>query len=80
MLIYDAEIPSGASVIPRIRMDSGAWTELSASANTPQGDGQAEYRFETLLSNVNEIKLQLSLTGTSSARPVVRNIRLMAVI
>ncbi len=80
VLIYDAEIPSGASVTPRIRKDSGAWTELSASANTPQGDGQAEYRFETPLSNVNEIKLQLSLTGTSSARPVVRNIRLMAVI
>ncbi|WP_298034784.1 DUF4815 domain-containing protein [uncultured Desulfovibrio sp.] len=79
-LIYDAEIPSGASVTPHIRLDAGEWATLTATGNTRQGDGQVEYRFQTPLADVNEIKIRLTLTGTSAARPIVRNIRLMAVI
>ena len=79
-LIYDAEIHSGASVTPHIRMNAGEWATLTATGNTPQGDGQVEYRFQAQLEDVNKIKIRLTLTGTSAARPVVRNIRLMAVI
>ena len=39
-----------------------------------------EYRFKAALSNVNEAKVRLTLTGTATARPRVSNIRLMAVI
>lgn len=80
VLVYDAAIPSGAAVTPRIRKDDGSWTALSADGTTQQGDGLVEYRFNIALTNVNEIKVKLTLTGTSTARPRVRNIRLMAVI
>ncbi|MDR2041213.1 MAG: hypothetical protein LBP98_02700, partial [Tannerella sp.] len=80
VLVYDAVIPSGAAVTPRIRKDDESWTALTADGTTQQGDGLVEYRFKTALSNVNEIKIKFILTGNSAARPVVRNIRLMAVI
>ena len=80
VLVYDAIIPSGATVTPQIRKDSAAWSALTADGTTQQGDGLVEYRFRTTLSNVNAVKIKLALTGSSAARPVVRNIRLMAVI
>ena len=80
VLVYDAIIPSGATVTPQIRKDSAAWSALTADGTTQQGDGLVEYRFRTTLSNVDAVKIKLALTGSSAARPVVRNIRLMAVI
>ena len=80
VLVYDAVIPSGATVTPQLRKDSGEWEPLSADGTTNQGDGLVEYRFKATLSNVNEVKVKLTLTGTSTARPRVSNIRLMAVI
>lgn len=80
VLVYDAIIPSGATVTPRLRKDNGSWVALSADGSTQQGDGLVEYRWKSTLSAVNEIKVRLTLTGTSLARPLVRNIRMMAVI
>ena len=80
VLVYDAVIPSGAAVTPQIRKDSGEWEALTADGTTNQGDGLVEYRFKAALSNVSEVKVRLTLTGTSTARPRVSNIRLMAVI
>lgn len=80
VLVYDAVIPSGATVTPQIRKDSGAWEALTADGTTNQGDGLVEYRFKAALSNVSEVKVRLTLTGTATARPRVSNIRLMAVI
>lgn len=80
VLVYDAIIPSGATVTPSVRQDDGAWTELVADGSTNQGDGLVEYRFKSVLDNVDLLKVKLTLTGTPTARPRVRNIRLMAVI
>jgi hypothetical protein len=80
VMIYDAVIPSGATVTPEIRMDDGAWESLTSDGTTQQGDGLVEYRFSAELEDVNELKARLTLTGTSAARPTVRNIRLMAVM
>lgn len=80
VLVYDAVIPSGATVTPQLRKDSGEWEPLTADGTTNQGDGLVEYRFKATLSNVNEVKVRLTLTGTATARPRVSNIRLMAVI
>lgn len=80
VLVYDAVIPSGATVTPQIRKDSGEWESLTADGTTNQGDGLVEYRFKAALSNVSEVKVRLTLTGTATARPRVSNIRLMAVI
>lgn len=80
VLVYDAVIPSGASVTVRIKRDDGSWQPLSADGSVQQGDGLVEYRFRAVLNNVNAVKVKFTLTGTSAARPRVRNIRLMAVI
>ncbi|MEG2173550.1 MAG: hypothetical protein RRY29_09885 [Desulfovibrionaceae bacterium] len=80
VLIYDAIIPSGANVTTRIKKDDGSWVALTSDGSTQQGEGLVEYRFKSVLSNVNLVKVKLTLTGTSTARPRVRNIRLLAVI
>lgn len=80
VLVYDAIIPSGASVTPQIQIDGGEWESLTADGTTAQGDGVVEYRFRKTLSSNNLVKVKLTLAGTSRNRPVVRNIRLMAAI
>ena len=79
-LIYDAGIPSGASVKPEIQIDGGAWEVMTATGTTTGDDGSVEFRFSTPLSGASLIKVRLTLAGTSQARPVVRNIRLLAVL
>lgn len=78
-LIYDAAIPSGASVTPEIQIDEGEWTSLDADGSTRGDDGMVEFRFRKSLSGAQRIKVRLTLSGTSQARPVVRNVRLLAV-
>lgn len=79
VLIYDALIPSGAGVTPEIQVDSGAWESMEADGAVQQGDGYVEYKFKHALSGADLIKVRLTLTGTLSARPMVLNVRLMAV-
>lgn len=80
VLIYDALVPSGAAVTPEIRIDGGDWQAMNADAAVNQGDGVAECRWSLPLNNAREIKVRLTLTGSSLARPQVGNIRFMAVI
>ena len=79
VLIYDAVIPSGASVTPEIQIDGGAWQALESDGTTPGDDGVVEFRFRHVLASAQLLKARLTLSGSSAARPVVRNIRLMAV-
>lgn len=78
VLVYDAIIPSGASVTASIQKDSNTWEACTPDGTTPQGDGLVEFRFKNALSSVNSVKVRLELSGTTTARPRVRNIRLMA--
>ncbi|MFI3271953.1 MAG: hypothetical protein R3Y11_07640 [Pseudomonadota bacterium] len=80
LLVYDADIPSGASVVAKIQKDNGTWATLTAAGNVQQGDGLVEFSFTSTLSNVDSIKARFTLTGTSAARPQVRNIRFMAIV
>jgi hypothetical protein len=79
VLVYDAEIPSGATVTPEIQIDGGDWEALADPATVQQGDGLVEYGYEAELSGATLIKLRMTLTGSTSARPSVRNIRFMAI-
>jgi hypothetical protein len=80
VLIYDALIPSGASVTPEIQVDGGEWESLTLDGAAQVGDGYVEYRRTLALEGADAVKARLTLTGTGAARPVVRNIRLMAAI
>lgn len=79
VLVYDALIPSGSTVMPEIQVDGGAWQSMTSQGTVNQGDGVVEYSFATPLSNATLIKARFVLTGTSPARPRVRNIRFMAI-
>jgi hypothetical protein len=79
VLIYNAYIPSGATVTPEIQVDGGSWEALNQSGAVPQGDGVVEYSFEHDLSAANLAKVRFLLTGTSAARPRVSLIRFMAI-
>jgi hypothetical protein len=79
VLIYNAFIPSGATVTPEIRVDDGEWESLTQSGTVQQGDGVVEYAYEYELSEANLAKVRFTLTGTSAARPRVSLIRFMAI-
>lgn len=79
VLIYDAVIPSGATVTPAIQIDSGEWKAWHPTGTVKQGDGVVEYSFDMPLTAAELVKLRFVLTGTSPARPCVRKIRFMAI-
>ncbi|MDR3362614.1 MAG: DUF4815 domain-containing protein [Desulfovibrio sp.] len=79
VLIYDAVIPSGASVAPEIQIDGASWQALTDPGTVQEGDGIVEYSYSAELSGATLIKLRITLTGTTQARPSVRNIRFMAI-
>ena len=80
ILIYDALVPSGATVTPEIQIDGGDWQAMEAEGTTQQGEGVVEFRFAKALLSAQLVKARLKLAGTSAARPFVANIRFMAVI
>ena len=79
ILVYDAKVPSGATVTPQIQIDGGGWETIDADGITQLGDGLVEYRFKRALTGADLVKIKLTLTGNLTARPEVSNIRLMAV-
>ena len=79
VLLYSASIPSGASVTPEIQVDSGSWEAMTADGTVQQGDGYVEYKFTHTLADADLVKVRLTLSGTIAARPMLYDIRLMAV-
>ena len=51
---------------------------MTVIGTTRGDDGVVEFRHSATLANAQLIKVRLTLAGTTAARPVVRNIRLMA--
>lgn len=79
ILIYDAHIPSNASVVPEIQLDSGEWQSMPLKGTVQQGDGVVEYTHEISLKNVDLVKSRFLIKGSSAARPRVGNLRLLAI-
>ena len=52
---------------------------MSKAGTVNQGDGLVEFRYELALSGGDMVKAKIELTGTATARPRVRNIRMLAV-
>ncbi len=80
VLVYDAYVPTGSSVAAEIQLDNGSWTALPAPSTKQQGDGIVEYRYEQAVSEINSVKVRLTLAGTPKARPEVYDLRLMTLI
>lgn len=78
-VIYDANVPSGAGVTPTLRCDDGGYSAMNAGNTTAMDDGYREYNFEATISNADTVRVKLDLTGTSLARPQVKNLRVMVI-
>lgn len=78
VLVYEALVPSGAAITPEIKTDSGDWIAMLAGGTAQQGDGWVEFRFTAELSAAVEVRYRLTLTGTTLARPQVRNLKFLA--
>ncbi|MBQ9273511.1 MAG: DUF4815 domain-containing protein [Succinivibrio sp.] len=77
-VIFDAMLPSGSSVKVELKKDEGEFEELLLDTTSPQGSGVYEYKYKTALSNVDVIKLKLTLRGDATARPMVTDLRMLA--
>lgn len=77
-LIYDAFVPSGASVTPEIQIDSGDWQAMTLEGTVKGDGGFVEFRYGHELVNASLIKVRLTLAGSSATRPYVASIRLLA--
>lgn len=76
-LIFEAYLPSGSAVTPELRADAGEWQAMEAEGTTPQGDGWVEFRYGCALADADEVRYRLTLSGTSLARPQVRNLKFL---
>ena len=52
---------------------------MTAGDTTAMDDGYREYHFEASISNADIVRVRLDLTGTSLARPQVKNLRVMVI-
>lgn len=80
-VVFDANIPSGAAVAVKYKGgDVGdTWTTLPYVSATPGDNGFFEITHEATGVNEQLVQIKLELTGTSAARPRVRNLRFMTI-
>jgi len=52
---------------------------MTSAGTTQEGDGYVEFKFTTTLSGADLVKVRLTLTGSNTSRPLVYDIRLLAV-
>lgn len=80
-VVFDANIPGGSSVAVKYKGgDVGdTWATVPYVSSTVGDDGFMEMTHE--VDNINEamIQIKLELTGTTAARPRVRNLRFMTI-
>lgn len=78
-VIYEAIIPSGAGVTVIYKgIDGGdTWAAVTALSNRPVDDGFTEFTHQITGVNETAIQVQLIETGTPSARPRVRDLRVI---
>lgn len=78
-LIYEALVPSGSTVVAQYKgIDGGdVWATIPVGATTPVDDGRVEFIHS--ISGINEasVHVRLVLTGTTAARPRVRDLRVI---
>lgn len=78
-VIYEAVVPSGATVRTYWKgPDAGdTWTEIISPATRPVDDGFVEFAFSATGINELSIQVKLVLSGTTVARPRVRDLRVI---
>ena len=78
-VIVDAAIPSGSGVAVSVcGIDAGdAWQAVPYVSSRPMDDGLAEITYELAALDESSLRIKLELTGHPSARPRLRNLRVI---
>ncbi|GHU28688.1 hypothetical protein AGMMS50256_11580 [Betaproteobacteria bacterium] len=78
-VIFDAQIPGGASVeVAAAGIDeSDDWQDLSFVSSQPLDGGWGELVYERTGLSETMLRVKLSLSGSTAARPRVRNLRVI---
>lgn len=78
--VFEALVPSGANVVAEYRPSSGgAWVLVPVTATVAVGSGYVEFTCSVNSVNQSAINIRLTLTGTSAARPFVRDLRVSVI-
>lgn len=84
-VIYDALLPSGSSVDCKVKGNATSgntntaedWTAVPQVSSSPTNDGYYEIVRELTAQTFESAAIKLTLNGTSAARPMVKNLRMM---
>lgn len=82
-VIFDALMPGGASVVAAVAnaaVDASIeayWVNAASTKSVPLGDGWVEMQHELSSISAAAVRVRLRLSGHSSARPRVRNLRVI---
>lgn len=79
VLIIDCWQPSGSAITPQIQLDGGAWQNMTLAETLNLDDGVLERRYEMPVTGHSLAKIKINMTGSAAARPIVSNLRFMAV-
>ncbi len=76
-VIYEAVVPSGATVTARYKGPDGGdtWIVIPQVATRQVDDGFVEFIHEIIGVNELSVQIEIILTGTTAARPRVRDLR-----
>ncbi|PZP30444.1 MAG: DUF4815 domain-containing protein [Roseateles depolymerans] len=82
-VIYEAQIPGGAGVLVAVAdaaldaTQAAAWAPAANTAATPLGNGWLEMAHELQDLHADSLRVRLRLSGSTAARPRVRNLRVI---
>jgi len=78
-VIFEAIIPSGASVAVSVKgIDGGdTWVAAAYQSSSQLGDGWMEVTHELASITETSVHVKLALAGNTNARPRVRNLRVI---
>jgi hypothetical protein len=78
--VFDALLPAGSSVSTEYSSDGGTtWVNLPNTASAASDNGYVTLTNQATGINAPTVRLRLSLSGTTAARPSVRNLRFMTI-
>ncbi|QIL80816.1 virulence-associated protein [Diaphorobacter sp. HDW4A] len=75
-VIFEGDIPGGSGVMVEAQLnDAGAWVAVPWESSSAQTAGVIELHHRKQAINAQSLRLRLTLSGTTTARPKVRNLR-----
>jgi hypothetical protein len=78
---FESLLPAASGVTVEFQKSDGTWQSVSQTSSTSVGDGWTEQVFtvSSFTAGGTTTRVRLTLTGTSAARPQLRQLRLVVI-